>query len=282
MLERGVERLQDDCLGLRLGNAMTFGSGGVFDYVVRSSLTVRDSFGAASRYSRLLSDSFRVSSEARKRQMIVQLQDDASSWTRTAADFTMCAFFRLHVADHVPAEHVECWFAHSASPGAAALYSRYFPGATLKFEAPCYGFACDITHADTPMPGSDSALQALLRARADSILAELSASHSLAAVVRRMLQQSIPSGDVSAEGIARSLHMSRRTLTRRLEREHTTFQAELDAARRKLATEHLRERRTPLTEIAFLSGFSHVESFHRAFKRWTGQTPLEYRTGGDA
>jgi AraC-like DNA-binding protein len=282
MLDRGVERLQDDCLGLRLGSAMTFGSGGVFDYVVRSSSTVRDSFATASRYSRLLTDSFRVSLETRKRQMVIQLQDDASSWSRSAADFSMTAFFRLHVADHVPPEHVECWFAHSAPADAPSVYSRFFPGVALKFDAPFYGFACDLSHAETPMPGSDSALQALLRARADSILSELSSSHSLAAVVRRMLQQSIPSGDVSAEGIARALHMSRRTLTRRLEREHTTFQAELDAARRKLATEHLRERRTPLTEIAFLSGFSHVESFHRAFKRWTGQTPLEYRTGGDA
>ena len=71
-------------------------------------------------------------------------------------------------------------------------------------------------------------------------------------------------------------------MTRRLERERTTFQAELDAARRKLATDHLRDGRAPLTEIAFLSGFSHVESFHRAFKRWTGQTPLAYRVRGDA
>jgi AraC-like DNA-binding protein len=281
MLERGVERLQDDCLGLRLGSAMTFGSGGVFDYVVRSSSTVRDSFGAASRYSRLLTDSFRVSIETRKRQMVILLQDDSTSWSRNVADFGMCAFFRLHVTDHVPAEHLECWFTHAA-PADTSAYARHFPGVALKFEAPFYGFACDLSHADTPMPGADSALQALLRARADSILSELSSAHSLAAVVRRMLQQSIPTGDVSAEGIARALHMSRRTLTRRLEREHTTFQAELDAARRKLATEHLRERRTPLTEIAFLSGFSHVESFHRAFKRWTGQTPLEYRIGGDA
>ena len=281
MLDRAVERLKDDGFAFKLGNVMTFGTGGVFDYVVRSSSTVKDSFATASRYSRLLSDSFHLSIEARKRQVVLQLHDESPSWLGHAADFSMSAFYKLHIAEHVPAEHTEIWLPYGA-PADTSVHAQTFAGAALKFDAPFYGFAFDGAYAESPMPGSDATLQALLRARAESMLTELSSSHSLAAVVRRILQQSIPSGDVSAEGVARALRMSRRTLTRRLEREHTTFQAELDAARRKLATEHLRERRTPLTEIAFLAGFSHVESFHRAFKRWTGQTPLEYRTAATA
>src|SRR5262245_51302297 len=61
MLERGVERSRDDYLGLKLGSNMSLGTAGVFDYVVRSAPTVRDSFAVISRYSRLLTDSFRVS-----------------------------------------------------------------------------------------------------------------------------------------------------------------------------------------------------------------------------
>jgi AraC-like DNA-binding protein len=234
----------------------------------------------ASRYSRLLTDSFRLTFEVRKRQAIIHLADE-TSWPRSAAEFGMSGLYKLHIADHVPAANVECWFAYPA-PRDTALYSQTFPGVTLKFDAPFYGFALDAAYADAPMPGTDSSLHALLRARAESILGELTSTQSLAFLVRRILQQAIPSGDASAEGVAKTLRMSRRTMTRRLEREQTTFQAELDAARRKLAMQHLREGRAPLTEIAFLSGFSHVESFHRAFKRWTGQTPLTYRIGGDA
>src|SRR5882672_3418402 len=58
MLERGAERSRDDHLGLKLGSNMSLGTAGVFDYVVRSAPTVRDSFAVISRYSRLLSDSF--------------------------------------------------------------------------------------------------------------------------------------------------------------------------------------------------------------------------------
>jgi len=280
MLERGIERLQDERLGLKLGTAMSLGTAGTFDYVVRSAPTVRESFATASRYSRLLSDSFHITFETRRRQALIRL-DDETSWPRSAGDFSMSALYKLHVAEQVPPEHLECWFTYSA-PRDLTTHSRTFPGATLKFDAPFYGFACDASHADTPMSSGDAALHALLRARAESILTELTSAQSLASLVRRILQQAIPTGDASAEGVARALRMSRRTMTRRLERERTTFQAELDAARRKLATDHLRDGRAPLTEIAFLSGFSHVESFHRAFKRWTGQTPLAYRVRGDA
>ncbi|HEX4336135.1 MAG TPA: AraC family transcriptional regulator ligand-binding domain-containing protein [Polyangiaceae bacterium] len=280
MLERGIEHFKDEGLGLKLGTAMTFGMGGAFDYAVRSAPNVRESFAVASRYSRLLTDSFRLSFEVRKRQALIRLEDE-SPWPRSAADFGMSALYKLHVADQVPPEHIECWFTY-AEPEDLSVHASTFAGAALKFDMPFFGFACDMSHIDAPMPGSDTALHGLLRARAESILSELTSSQSLASLVRRLLQQSIPTGDTSAEGVARTLRMSRRTMTRRLEREQTTFQAELDAARRKLATEHLREGRAPLTEIAFLSGFSHVESFHRAFKRWTGVTPLAYRSGGDA
>jgi AraC-like DNA-binding protein len=84
-------------------------------------------------------------------------------------------------------------------------------------------------------------------------------------------------GAPTAERVARALHMSRRTMTRKLERERTTFNAELDAVRREMAVERVLDTKVSLAEIAFLLGFSHVESFHRAFRRWTGETPLTYR-----
>jgi len=66
-------------------------------------------------------------------------------------------------------------------------------------------------------------------------------------------------------------------MSRRLEGEGTSFTDELDNARRQLALAYLKDGETPLKEAAFRLGFSHAESFHRAFKRWTGETPLGYR-----
>jgi AraC-like DNA-binding protein len=71
--------------------------------------------------------------------------------------------------------------------------------------------------------------------------------------------------------------MSPRTLGRKLEREGTTFKELLDDLRRRLALRYVGASDLALSEIAFLLGFSQAAAFHRAFKRWTSQTPLEYR-----
>ena len=78
---------------------------------------------------------------------------------------------------------------------------------------------------------------------------------------------------------AQLLQMSTRTLGRRLEQEGTTFSALLDDLRKRLALRYVATRDLGLSEIAFLLGFSQSGAFHRAFKRWTGHTPLEYRRG---
>jgi AraC-like DNA-binding protein len=77
--------------------------------------------------------------------------------------------------------------------------------------------------------------------------------------------------------IARQLHISPRTLGRKLEHEGTNFKELLDDLRRRLALSYVGGHDLGLAEIAFLLGFSQSAAFHRAFKRWTGVTPLEYR-----
>jgi AraC-like DNA-binding protein len=71
--------------------------------------------------------------------------------------------------------------------------------------------------------------------------------------------------------------MSTRTLARRLEDEGTTFRALLDGLRRELALRYVGACPIELSEVTARLGFAHVEAFHRAFKRWTGQTPIAYR-----
>jgi AraC-like DNA-binding protein len=79
------------------------------------------------------------------------------------------------------------------------------------------------------------------------------------------------------EAIAARMHMSPRTLQRRLRDEGTTYLELLNDVRRELALRHVQEGRESISEIAFLLGFSEVSTFHRAFKRWCGRTPAEVR-----
>ena len=79
------------------------------------------------------------------------------------------------------------------------------------------------------------------------------------------------------QGVARALHMSRRTLQRRLDEEGTSYKATLDSLRRELCLQYLERPEIALAEIAHIGGFSDTSALTRAVRRWTGQTPLEYR-----
>lgn len=82
---------------------------------------------------------------------------------------------------------------------------------------------------------------------------------------------------VTADGAAQALHLSARSLHRRLQQEQTTFQRVKDELRRDIALHKLTRSAEPIAAIAFELGFDSIPSFHRAFKGWTGDTPGAYR-----
>jgi AraC-like DNA-binding protein len=84
-------------------------------------------------------------------------------------------------------------------------------------------------------------------------------------------------GEPSASTTASRMKMSVRTLNRALAAEGTSYRAILDQLRHELACRHLVDSRLSICEIAFLLGFSDMSAFYRAFKRWTGRTPAEFR-----
>ena len=84
-----------------------------------------------------------------------------------------------------------------------------------------------------------------------------------------------PAGDPAA--LAEALHVSERTLQRRLQEEGSSFQQLLDDTRRDLAVQHLAQPDLAPLEIAYLLGFADPSNFYRAFKRWYGVAPDAYR-----
>lgn len=98
---------------------------------------------------------------------------------------------------------------------------------------------------------------------------------SFAHTVRAQLAVGTHEEDVAT--IAARLHMTARTLARRLEAEGTTFRELREEVRRRHAEDYLRLTTTSATEIAISLGFSDVTAFARAFKRWTGVSPTQFR-----
>jgi AraC-like DNA-binding protein len=95
--------------------------------------------------------------------------------------------------------------------------------------------------------------------------------------VRAAIIESLRNGDATIEAVAARLAVTPRTLQRRLAAERYTYKHALDEIRSGLADTYLTATALSLTEITYLLAYSDPSAFSRAFKRWTGATPIEYR-----
>jgi AraC-like DNA-binding protein len=100
---------------------------------------------------------------------------------------------------------------------------------------------------------------------------------NVAREVREMLMQMMPSGRSDQETVAKRLFRSRSTLQRQLVAEGTSYRHILESTRRSLAEKYLRSDDYSQAEVAFMLGFADQSNFARAFRRWTGMTPGEFR-----
>jgi len=108
-------------------------------------------------------------------------------------------------------------------------------------------------------------------------LSSLDSTAKMSDRVRAVLLEGLPAGEYSIMFVARHLAVSKRTLQRQLGDESTSFTDILNATRQQLAQHYLGSPAISQGEIAYLLGFQEVNSFIRAFKEWTGNTPGAYR-----
>lgn len=129
---------------------------------------------------------------------------------------------------------------------------------------------------ELPIRRDEAALQAFLDGAPGKLTTLYRRDREMVQRVRNALRDSLPAA-ASLADIARSLHLSPRTLHRRLEEEGSSFQAIKDALRRDLAINRLAKTRQGLAQIAADLGFADSAAFYRAFLRWTGMAPAHYR-----
>ncbi|GJM11461.1 MAG: transcriptional regulator [Lysobacteraceae bacterium] len=166
-------------------------------------------------------------------------------------------------------------FEHPA-PVDCSRYFEYFR-CPVEFSQPGNRLIFDLEGMDQPLPTGNARLSDQHDAIAGDYLDRLGMS-SISDRVRRWLSTHLPGGNVSQESAAQAMHLSARSLQRRLSDESQTWSELLEDTRRKLAQTYLASDPNLTTgEVAWLVGFTEPANFARAFKRWTGMTPTEYR-----
>ena len=130
---------------------------------------------------------------------------------------------------------------------------------------------------DLPSLQAQAAMFDLLARQCERELLKVRSHWTVGDRVKDRLAPLLQGETPSLETVAEQLGMTHWTLRRRLREEGTGFRELLDETRRELASDYIRETRTSISEIAWLLGFANPAAFHKAWKRWFGTTPAEYR-----
>jgi AraC-like DNA-binding protein len=276
LLADGVRATGDDNLGLHVAEHAELGSFDVTFYAMVSSPTLGAAFERVYRYQRLIHETSQVRLEqSGDRALLSHRLPGGMAAPRQTAELLLAAWVRAgRVATRTMWSPAEVRFAHRA-PRDSRDHERFF-GAPLRFATGENALVLPPELLDLPCRRTDPTLLSLLdRYAADRLAVPRAAT--FADRSRAALSEELQAGKVTARGLAARLTVSVRTLHRSLAAEGTSYRRLLDQLRLDIAERHLMDDRMSVAEVAFLVGFSEISAFHRAFKRWTGRTPVTFR-----
>ena len=147
----------------------------------------------------------------------------------------------------------------------------------LNFGRDASGIAFSADYLGLANIQNERTMKEFLRSAPANFLVKYKNSASLSARIRRRLRELPPASWPDFEVLAQQFHASAATLRRRLDEEGESFRSIMDGLRRDLAISMLCDTRLSMPDIAVELGFAEASAFHRAFKKWTGIRPGEYR-----
>lgn len=269
-------------LPFRMGMRVRASHYGLYGYAMLTCRTVREGMVFAQRFHRLAAPTFRIALTEARGVACWTFGDLLGLAPGTPLHAFLVAFqLALQVSmardlwpdamrpDEVLLRHAE--------PPQAALYPRYL-GCPARFGQAIDGARFDATLLDAPLALHNPLTQAMVHGMCERLLLQAAEAGggTLAQRVTQLLAER-PGRFPAMDEVADALHMTERTLRRRLADEGTSFQRVLDGVRTHLAKDYLRNTRMSSDDIAFALGFSDAANFRQAFRKWAGSTPAQFR-----
>jgi AraC-like DNA-binding protein len=274
-----IQLTADEGLGLAVGASAPDSMLQVLGQVLSAQRTLRDALGALNHYAPLLADglSFELVEHGAEARLRVSSLVDMGSSSRFLTDYALVICRRL-ILSFAPRDAALLTLRlRHAPPSYAERYAHVF-ACTVQFAQGEHVLTFAREHLDRVQFHADDMVREHASTLADRLLATRTHLPGVAERVRTILRFERKLHTVTLSFVAQQMGLSKRELRRKLTAERSPFVSLLAAARCRTACEHIRRGELSIKEIGSELGYSEPSAFHRAFKRWTGQTPTEYAT----
>ena len=270
-------------LGLHTGASYNPGALGIVGYAVLSCRTAREALDRLSRYAALLNEGLQVQVIEENDNTHVQFGADdrfesflhrtPRQVMETLASGVVTTLNRL---SNMTLEPTLVTFRHGA-PASTTAHTRVL-GATVRFAQPENRVIYRSAALQANLLSADPALLLMFEGDARRRLEQLESRGGVSGRVLHLLGEKLKGEVPSLATVASELAMSERSIQRALGEEATSFRQLVDEVRKELALEHLGRPGASAADVAFLLGFSEPSAFTRAFRRWTGSSPTQFRS----
>ncbi len=280
-LWRAIEAEADDPrLAIRVVEAMTFEAFDAPIFAAVCSPDLNTALRRLARYKQLMCPmALRIERTPAVTRLEIEWLDQTVAPPEVLVAADLAFFVQLaRLATRAPIRPLKVTAPTRLQP--ADAFAEYFGQAVEKGPAPSVTFAA--ADASRPFLTANEPMWEFFEPVLRQRLSELDERATVADRVRGALLELLPSGDPNLGAVAGKLAVSTRTLQRRLRAEGSNFRRVLDATREELARHYLTSSGMSGAEISFLLGYDDPNSFFRAFRDWTGQTPQQARLGADA
>jgi len=271
---RCVRATNDPCIGFEVGMAIVPTNLHAVGYAWMASRTLHEGLERIARYFRVISTAARVRIETSGDEVCLTLESDAA-WPREGLDgysTAIVALCRAVAHDEFAPRRIDMV---CPEPPCAPELARYF-ACPIRYRAELQRHVFDPASLDAPLPRQNAAMAQASDEVALRYIAHMDREDVINQAKVGIIDM-LSNGEPNRGALAERLHMSERTLTRRLDDKNLTFRALLDGVRRELALGYVAQSDYSVTEITYLLGFSDLSNFARSFRRWTGRSPSQYR-----
>ena len=275
--EEAARYANDPSFGFHMGQYAEAGSWSILGYMMMNCQNLGEAFEKSARYSRIIGNLIEGNANLRLNKIKVTLTVPPHAPKMPRHCFESAITSSVRMMRTLTGEEInplEVTFAYP-EPESIAEYEQFF-NCPVKFGQKDNSLTIALKVIFTPILFANPELLEYFENYAQEFLAEMERQTEYASTVTRILLSQLDDEDLSIKKVAREMSVSVRTLQNRLKEEGVVFSDLLKDVREKLAKKYLRENYT-VEDITYLLGFSEPSVFQKAFKKWSGVTPRQYR-----